>query len=213
MKKTLLYFLIFFFLIPLAVSAQFESYKDSVVQLYGVVMSSDSLRALPGVSLMVEGRNQGTIANDEGVFSIVVLKGDKITFTSVGFKPKTVIIPRDLKSNQYSVIQLMVQDEVYLPATIIRQYPTPQEFARDFVNTKFPDDKEEIARKNLSEANRRALMSTYPLDGREASQDYMRQSARKYYSAGQVPPQNLFNPMAWAEFIKAWKRGDFRNKK
>ncbi|RYY10091.1 MAG: carboxypeptidase-like regulatory domain-containing protein, partial [Chitinophagaceae bacterium] len=26
-------------------------------------------------------------------------------------------------------------------------------------------------------------------------------------------PQNIFNPFAWNEFIKAWKRGDFKNKK
>jgi len=29
---------------------------------------------------------------------------------------------------------------------------------------------------------------------------------------GQVPPQNIFNPIAWAEFIQAWKRGDFKRK-
>ena len=37
--------------------------------------------------------------------------------------------------------------------------------------------------------------------------------AVKYYYAGQVPPQNIFNPAAWGEFIKAWKRGDFKKKK
>ena len=26
-----------------------------------------------------------------------------------------------------------------------------------------------------------------------------------------LPPQNIFNPFAWAEFIKAWKRGDFKS--
>lgn len=213
MKKSLRYFFIFSLLIPLAAKAQFESYQDSVVQFYGVMMSADSLRALPLASVTIEGRNQGTMTNEEGVFSIVVLKGDKVEFSSIGYKPKTITIPQDLKSNQYSVIQLMVQDEIYLPATVIPHYPSPQEFGRDFANTKFPDDKEEIVRQNLSEANRRALMSIYPMDGREASQYYMRQNVRKYYSAGQLPPQNIFNPLAWAEFIKAWKRGDYRNKK
>ncbi|MDQ2720832.1 MAG: carboxypeptidase-like regulatory domain-containing protein [Bacteroidota bacterium] len=211
MKKFILYFLFFLFLFPIAGKAQFEKYKDSVIQLYGVVMSADSLRALPSVSIVVQGRNQGTLTNEQGVFSIVVLKGDKIEFTSVGYKPKLVNIPKNLDGNQQSIIQLMVEDTVYLPATIIKKRPTREEFERDFVNTKVPDDQMEVARQNLSEANRKALMAAYPRDGREATNYYLKQSAQKYYSAGQLPPQNIFNPLAWAEFIKAWKRGDFKN--
>ena len=192
--------------------AQFESFRDSVVQLYGVVMSTDSLRALPAVSISVIGRNQGTISNDDGVFSIVVLKGDRIEFTSVGYKPKLVTIPKNLDGNQQSMIQLLVQDTIYLPTTIIKKYPSREEFEREFASTVIPDDKEEIARQNLSEANRRALMNSYPMSGKEANQYFMQQNARKYYSAGQLPPQNIFNPFAWAEFIKAWKRGDFKRK-
>ncbi len=211
MKRFIPYFFFLLFSIPVSVKAQFETYKDSVVQLYGVVMSADSLQGLPSVSIMVKGRNQGTLTNDQGVFSIVVLKGDQLEFTSVGYKPKLVTIPKNLDGNQQSMIQLMVQDTVYLAATIIKKYPTRQEFERDFANVKVPDDQQEIARQNLSEANRRALLSIYPSDGREATNYYFKQNQRKYYSAGQLPPQNIFNPLAWAEFIKAWKRGDFKN--
>ena len=212
MKKIIQYFFILSFLLPAAANAQFETYKDSVVQLYGVVMSADSLMALPSVSIVVKGQNRGTITNEQGVFSIVVLKGDEVEFTSVGYKPKNVLIPKTLDGNQQSMIQLMVEDTVYLPATIIKKRPSREEFERDFVNTKVPDDEQEIARQNLSESNRRALMSVYPRDGREASNYYLKQNAQKYYSAGQLPPQNIFNPMAWAEFIKAWKRGDYKKK-
>lgn len=212
MKRIVLYCLILLFAVPFGVKAQFENYKDSVIQLYGVVMSADSLMALPSVSIMVKGRNQGTLTNEQGVFSIVVLKGDELTFTSVGYKPKTVIIPKNIEGNQQSMIQLMVQDTVYLPATIIKKYPTPEEFARDFANTQVPDDELEIARQNLSEANRKALIAAYPKDGREATNYYFKENARKSYSNGQLPPMNIFNPMAWSEFIKSWKRGDFKNK-
>ncbi|MEO6682853.1 MAG: carboxypeptidase-like regulatory domain-containing protein [Ginsengibacter sp.] len=212
MKKIILPFLFLMFAYPLITKAQFENYKDSVIQLYGVVMSADSLMALPSVSVVVKGRNQGTITNEQGVFSIVVLKGDNIEFTSVGFKPKLVHIPKNLEGNQHSMIQLMVEDTIYLPATIIVKYPTREEFERDFVNLVIPDDDVEIARKNVSEENRRALMAVYPRDGREAGNYYLQQNARKSYSAGQLPPQNIFNPMAWSEFIKSWKRGDFKKK-
>jgi len=199
-------------MIPVAVKAQFENFKDSVVQLYGVVMSADSLQGLPGVSVVVKGRGEGRITNDQGVFSIVVLKGDQIEFTSVGYKPKLVTIPKNLDGNQQSIIQLMIQDTVYLAATIIKKYPTKEEFARDFANLEIPDDQEEIARKNLSEANRNALMSAYPLSATEATNNYFKENRKKFYSAGQLPPQNIFNPLAWAEFIKAWKNGDYKSK-
>ena len=212
MKKFILSFLVLMLAYPLVTKAQFEKYKDSVIQLYGVVMSADSLVALPSVSIVVKGRNQGTITNEQGVFSIVVLKGDNLEFTSVGYKPKLVYIPKDLDGNQQSMIQLMVEDTVYLPATIIKKYPSRAEFERDFVNLQIPDDDVEIARRNVSEENRRALIAVYPQDGREAGNYFLKQNARKSYSAGQLPPQNIFNPMAWAEFIKSWKRGDYKKK-
>jgi len=213
MKKFLRYFLILS--LPFwsfKAQAQFESFKDSVVQLYGVVMTADSLRALPAVSVVVKGTGRGTITNNQGVFSIVVLKGDKVEFTSIGFKPKTAEIPRNIEGNQYSMIQLMVTDTVYLPATIIKARPTREQFERDFVNTPVPDDDIEIARQNNDETKRRILARTLPSDGKEATNLNLKQGAQKMYYTGQTPPMNIFNPVAWGEFVKAWKRGDFKNK-
>jgi len=133
MKRFLRYALLFLFFSPFAAKAQFENFKDSVVQLYGVVMTADSLRGLPAVSIVVKGTGRGTLTNNQGVFSIVVLKGDEIEFSFVGFKPKTTVIPRNLQGNQYSMIQLMVTDTVYLPASIIKPRPTREQFERDFV--------------------------------------------------------------------------------
>jgi hypothetical protein len=211
-KKILLYTAILFFVIPRNAAAQFEKVRDSVVQLYGVVMTADSLVGIPAVSIVVKGQNRGTISNNQGVFSIVVLKGDVVEFTHISYKSKIVAIPKNLEGNQYSVVQLMVADTVYLPATIIRPRPTAAQFARDFANTKVNDDDLEIARKNTSVAARRALMKSTPADGREASSIQLRNVANKAYYAGQAPPQNIFNPAAWSEFIQAWKRGDFKNK-
>ena len=146
------------------------------------------------------------------MFSIVVLKGDIVEFTSVGFKPQTVLIPRTLVGNQYSVLQLMVTDTVYLPASIIKARPTREQFDRDFVGTPVPDDQIEVARQNTDMAKRRILARTLPSDGKEATNYNLKQGAQKLYYTGQTPPQNIFNPFAWGEFIKAWKRGDYKNK-
>ena len=212
MKKIVQYLILLLFLTPAVSKAQFENVRDSVVQLYGVVMTADSLVGIPAVSVMVKGQNRGTITNNQGVFSIVVLKGDIVEFTHVSYKPKIVSIPKNLEGNQYSVVQLMIADTVYLPATIIRPRPSAAQFARDFANTKVEDDDYEVARKNTSVAKRRALAEGLPRDGREASNIQLRNVAQKAYYAGQNPPQNIFNPAAWMEFIEAWKRGDFKKK-
>jgi hypothetical protein len=212
MKRILLLSLLFAIVVPFVATAQFEKLKDSVVQLYGVVMTADSLQGIPSVSIVVKGQNRGTMTNDQGVFSIVVLKGDMIEFTSIGYKPKLVPIPRDIEGNQYSMIQLMVTDTVYLPATIIKPRPTREQFERDFVNTEIPADNIEIARQNTEESKRRILSKSLPADGREATNYSLTNAAKRYYHAGQAPPQNIFNPFAWNEFIKAWKRGDYKKK-
>ena len=208
MKKFVLYFLLLS--APFAVHAQFDKLKDSVVEIYGIVMTSDSLKAIPSVSIVVKGGNQGTYTNDRGVFSLVVLKGEQVEFSSVGYKPILYTIPVD-SGNQISMVQLMVQDAQYLPATVIRARPTREQFERDYVNTPVPDDDIEIARQNNSAANRRMLARTLPANATEAASTYLKQSSQKYYYQGQAPPMNIFNPVAWADFIQAWKRGDFRN--
>ena len=211
MKRRLLFLITLAIAIPFASNAQFEKLKDSVVQLYGIVMTADSLKAIPSVTVMIKGQNRGTITNEHGVFSIVVMKGDLVQFTSIGYKPKLAEIPRELEGNQYSLIQLLVNDTVYLPATIIKPRPTKEQFERDFVSTDFPDDDIETARKNTDESKRRVLARTLPRDGTENTNMMLRNNAQRYYYNGQAPPQNIFNPAAWAEFIKAWKRGDFKN--
>lgn len=217
MKKPLRYILLIATLLMLQKSwaQQITSpspYRDSVIQLYGVVMTADSLQGIPSCSVIVEGKGRGTITSFDGVFSIAVLKGDKITFSSVGFKNRSILIPSNLTETQYSVIQLLVSDTAYLPATILKPRPTREQFERDFVNNKVADDLYETARKNTDEATRRLLIASLPADGREAVNYQLRQQATKAYYTGQVPPMNILNPAAWADFISAWKRGDFKKK-
>ena len=212
MKRILPLFLLFTVLAATRAQAQFETVRDSVVHLYGIVMTADSLEGIPAVSITVQGQNRGTMTNAQGVFSIVVLKGDVVEFSHVSYKTKLVTIPRNLEGNQQSIVQLMVEDTVYLPATVIRPRPSPQQFERDFVNTKVPDDDIEIARQNNSAAKRRALMQMTPADGAGATAMQFRNMAQRARYTGQVPPMNIFNPAAWSEFIQAWKRGDFKRK-
>lgn len=211
-KKILAAFTLIMVLMPAIADAQFEKARDSVIQLFGVVMTADSLEGIPAVTVQVLGTKRGTVTNQSGVFSIAVLKGDQIEFSHVSYKTKITTIPRNLQGAQHSIVQLMVQDTQYLPVAIIRPRPTKEQFARDFVNVKVAEDEIEIIRKNNTKEMQRAMIKTTPYDGREVTTRQLGQVFQKARYQGQVPPMNIFNPAAWSEFIKAWKRGDFKNK-
>ena len=135
MKKALLLLTISFCLMSTRSLAQFENVKDSVVQLFGIVMTADSLQGIPAVSVTIKGTNRGTITNNQGVFSIVALKGDVVDFSHVSFKHKSITVPRNIEGNQYNIVQLMVEDTFYLPATIIKPLPLAEMFAVDQIKT------------------------------------------------------------------------------
>ena len=177
------------------------------------ILEADSLKAIPFASVVVNKKGRGTITNNDGVFSIAVNKGETITFSCVGFKNRIITIPENLSGNQYSVIQLMVNDTNFLPATILRARPSRAQFERDFVNAKVDDDLYETARKNTSMSQKRVILSSLPFDGREAVGASLTQQATKYYYSGQLPPMNILNPSAWRSFINSWKRGDYKSKK
>ncbi|ANH82428.1 hypothetical protein A8C56_16940 [Niabella ginsenosidivorans] len=212
MKKLLIVFIVSLFILPSTAHAQFEKARDSVIQLFGIIMSSDSLYGIPSVSVTVKGTNRGTVSNSDGVFSIAALKGDVIEFSHVSYKPLTKQIPRDLEGNQYNMVVLLTADTVYLPAAIIRPRPTPEQFARDFVNVRVADDEMETIRKNNTKEMQRMMLQKTPFDGREATNQQLNMISQKARYQGQLPPMNIFNPAAWAQFIEAWKRGDFKNK-
>ncbi len=175
-------------------------------------MSSDSLRYLPYVTISVINKNQGTMSSERGVFSMVAEKGDTLDFTCVGFRKKRYIVPNEVPSNRLSVIQLMSQDTFYLATTIIRPQLSAEEFERAFRTWDIPDDKYETARKNTEYQTMRMLTFMMPRDGRENQQVYQNMQVQRSYWAGQQPPMTVFSPLAWAEFFKAWKRGDFKRK-
>lgn len=211
MLNRLLYILLLSPILASSLQAQ-ERTEDDIVQLTGITITADSLRVIPNTTVSVKNKFRGVISSDLGVFSIVCLKGDTLEFTCVGFRPKTYIVPRRIQGQYFSMIQLMVQDTFYLPETIVRPLPQRGQFDYAFRNWQIPDDQYELARKNTDALTLRALAYTLPRDGKENQAAYQAGLARDAIYYGQTRPSNLFNPLAWAEFFEAWKRGDYRKK-
>jgi len=187
-----------------------QSVYDNIIQIDGVTMTADSLRAVPDVTVMVKNQNRGVESEYTGVFSIVCYKGDTLEFSCLGFRPKEFVVSKNLPGQYFSLIQLMVQDTFYLPETIIRPLPTKEGFGFAFTHWRIPNDQYELARRNTNSYIMRALAYTLPRDGQESQARLMQQQAREAVYYGQQQPMNILSPIAWGQFFEAWKRGDFR---
>ncbi len=197
----------------LPLNSQAQLINNNFVELSGVVMSADSLGYLPFVTINILNKNRGTIASDKGVFTLLAYAGDTLQFTSIGYRDKNYVIPNNLTDLRYSIIQLMVQDTFFLPETIIRPGPTKEQFDYAFKYWDIPDDKYETARKNTDREYMALLSRGLVADGREAQRTAVNNIVAQGTWIGQRPPQNIFSPLAWSDFIKAWKRGDYRRKR
>jgi hypothetical protein len=185
----------------------------TLVQFSGVVVTADSLMPIPFVSINVDGTYRGTLSDFNGFFSIVARKKEIIVFSSLGYKPVTYSIPDTLSKDRYSLIQLMRPDTLYLNETVIYPWPTYEQFKEAFVKADIPDDEIERARKNIAIIERRVLTDWVPMDGSMNYRNLAEQRQMKRYYFGQLPPNNLLNPFAWAKFFKAWKDGQFKTER
>jgi len=75
-----------------------------------------------------------------------------------------------------------------------------------------PDDDYERALRNLSLAELRSRMQSLPLDGSGNYKASILETQDNLYRAGQYRSISLLNPIAWAKFIEAWQRGDYKRK-
>lgn len=191
---------------------QAQDVNSRLVQFSGIVMSSDSLTPVFYANIWDKNKRRGSISNGQGFFSFVVQKGDTILFSAVGYQKAKLVIPSNLSENSYSVIQFMKNDTIMLPTAVIYPWPTPQEFKQAFLSLNIPDDDITRAEKNLDRERINEISMNMKMDGNENFDYQMRRYSQNLYSVGQTQHMRIFDVFAWAEFFKALKRGDFKNK-
>lgn len=205
-----LFLSIFFVMIGVFIIPLFAQ-PNRVVQFSGVVLSRDSLKPVSFAHIIDKTARTGGIADYYGFFSFATKPGDTIVFSSIGYKKGVYIIPDTLVENKYSLIQLLSQDTVMLAETVIYPWPTKEQFKYAFLHIDIPDDDLERAKNNLSLQEMKTRMENMPMDGSMNYKNYINNYTSKLYYIGQLPPNNLLNPLAWAQFIEAWRSGKFKN--
>ncbi len=187
-----------------------EPKKQRWVQFSGVVVEGDSLKPLPFTSIVVMGTTRGTVSDFYGFYTLVAQPGDLIEFVNIGYRDIFYTIPDTLKASSFSLIQRMNRDTVLLQEIAVYPWPSKEEFRRAFLKLNVPNNDLARAQKNLAAEEMRQIMRGISMDAQGNYSFAMQQQYAKLYYAGQYPTNNLLNPIAWANFIKAWRNGKLK---
>jgi hypothetical protein len=205
------------FLCTLFFSANAQT-DPALIQFSGLVMTEADGRLVPVpyATISVPQKRRGTYADYRGFFTIVVEKGEKVRFNCIGLEPVTITIPDTLTQDRYAIVQLMSPDTILLPEVVIFPWPSKEHFKIEFLKMDVTPELQRRATENLANeylAEARKNPDIVPYGGRESANFYLRKQAREYYYIGQTPPMNIFSPLAWGQFFKAWKDGKFKKQK
>jgi len=218
--KTIKFFLVVILLFVFSVATSQQDTvalkKDSVmviyVQISGIVVAGSKLEPVPFVTVLEKSSYRGTSSDYYGFFSFVAMPGDTIVFSSIGYKKSTYVIPDTLSNGRYSLIHAMEEDTVKLAQLDVYPWPSREQFRDAFLNTDIPNDDLARAQNNLNPETLALKQEAYPAGGSLNFKWQMQDVHSRLYYAGQAPPNNLLNPIAWSQFIQAWKNGDFKKK-
>jgi len=187
--------------------------ENQLVQFSGFVMASDSMTGIPYVHIGVRGASRSGTAGADGFFSFPVAEGDTLIFTSIGFYPYTFVVPSGNEDNKFSTIIPLTKHEYPLNTVTIYPWGDKSNFRYAFIHTKIPKDLQEIAEANTNRQLLQAIGRSLPLDPGETTTRTLQYNAvMKSYYGQKFLPMTFYDPLVWAEFIKALKNGDFKKK-
>lgn len=191
--------------------AQETTERPRLVQFTGVVVT-DSLMPVPFTHILVKHTYRGTMCDVYGYFSFVGQEGDTIVFSAVGFQRSQYVIPDSLTDNKYSMIHVLDRDTITLKEFTVYPWPSKEQFREAFLALRLPADDHQLALRNLSPAEMVQRMENLPPDAYQSFQGQMAMDHTRLYYSGGTPVINLFNPIAWAQFVQAWQSGAFKAK-
>jgi hypothetical protein len=191
---------------------------SKLIQFSGMLLADygGKLIPVPYASVFIPKKNRGTYSDARGFFTMVVEKSDQVRFSSISYQTITITIPDTLFEDRYSIVQLMTQDTINLPETVIFPWPSKDHFKLDFLKMDVTPELQRRAAENLANdylAEAASNGNIVPFGGKESANSYLRRQSKEYTYIGQTPPMNIFSPMAWGKFFNAWKEGKYKKKK
>jgi hypothetical protein len=204
-----------FILITVNLCAQSDTNKKrfTYVQLSGIVTDQNN-NPLSYVHVINSHKGNATITDEEGIFSLVVKRNDRVILSSVGYKKDTILIPDSIDNYVIFIDIRMKTDTILLSTVNILPWATYEEFREAFRNLKVENDESNYAKKNvelvITQIKNELSYNPDPgLNYKYTMQDNIQSNIMK----GTYPTLSLLNPLAWAQFFEGLKNGMFKSKK
>ncbi len=203
-QRPLLFIILIAWFLATDAFAQKKPKKEKIVQFSGIVIGEDNLQ-LPGVHIYVPKSGRGTTSNIYGYFSMPVLVGDSIVFSSVGYEKFSLIIP-DGRERIRAQVNMTV-DITYLENVDITPFLTEENFKQAILALELPNE-DDIISQRLDGVSMAYMIQNTPYDGALNARYYLNQQI--YYQQDKYMPRSnpLLNPFAWAQFFKSLKKDD-----
>lgn len=187
-----------------------DSIAPRVIQISGMVVTGDSLAPLAFATVFRQRDLRGTMTDANGFFSIPALEKDTLVVSSVGYLTQQFTVPDDLELPRLNVVQPLGRDTVALDEAFIYPWPTKERFREEFLELQLSPDAYSIGQERLDAAALYDRLMEVGRDGGEVYSYTLQQQAQQNYYTGQLPPINVFNPVAWAKFIEAVRNGSLK---
>ncbi len=189
------------------------SQEKKIIQIRGLITNTQN-DLLSYAFIYDQLAKKGYLANDKGEFNIFVERGSELTFSHIGHKKAGYTIPLIGNSEIFFLRIKLSSDTVFLKEITIFPWKTYQQFIQAFINTQIPNDDITRAEKNIEIM--KSQLATMEDDDyfQSASVAYkinQQRMASDLYWKGQTQPMQIFNIMAWQEFIKYIREGKFKN--
>ena len=191
--------------------SQTQPDAPQVVQVSGLVVTGDSLSPLPYCTVFRSRDRRGTMTDVRGFFSLPALEGDTLEFSSVGYVTHQAILPVGSEMGRINLVQPMGRDTVNMADAFVYPWPSKERFKQEFLALGLPNNGLDPAwDSNMDPIDMYDRLIEVGRDGQSTSTDVLSAQALQAGYAGQAPPVNLLNPVAWAKFLQALRDGDLK---
>jgi CarboxypepD_reg-like domain len=199
-----------FLCLNISLFAQNNNPNDEIIEVSGVIVTRNDrgkLEQIPYATILALGTSRGTYANYDGMFSLVIKKGQTLKFSAIGFETVEMTVPKDQPDISQSVVIELQMQAAELNQVVVMPWPNRDNLRAEFLalNPNEALQMQEEARRNLQEQQLMAMQQTFRMDSKDAATYYLQKQARDFSYMGQLPPQAIFDPLAWARFAREQK--------
>ncbi len=198
-------FLIFLVFVSIAGA---YSQERKPLQISGIIKDEFNT-PLPYSHIIIPSAGKGSIADKRGRFSFIVYPNDTLIISSLGYQRKQLVVPDDTDGVHYSVDIELKRDTFEIREVTVFPWATYEEFSEAFIALNLPEDDYDRALANIALIQTWMELEGLPHDPAASFRIAMSEHYNRNMYAGQ-PPNNLLNPFAWGQFIRAVRDGSFR---